>query len=104
MIALLHVTCVSSPRIVRVIQGMIRPKLTRLLVGLLLIAATPLVAHGESGDEESAKEYFKLGNEYFKARLYKKAVESYEQCLEKDTDHKEAWYNLGAANAKLRKF
>ena len=85
---------------------------TTLRAPLLVLALVALVA----GQRSSARaedppppppdweEYFKLGNDYYAGKLYDKAIEGYEKCVELKADYKEAWYNLGLAYARRQHY
>lgn len=74
-------------------------------LGAVVLAGALLAAPVASAEDDSAAdEYFKLGNEYFNGKLYDKAVEAYEKCVEARPTYKEGWYNLGIAYSKQRKY
>jgi superkiller protein 3 len=79
---------------------------SNLLARLCLVTLATVVGGSALAEEQAspAEDYFRLGNEYYNAKLYDNAVEQYERCVELKPDYKEAWYNLGIAYSKLKKF
>lgn len=76
-----------------------RPYLAISMACLLLSAASVAMAQ-----EKSADDLFREANEAFVEGRYEASVGLYQKTLEKESDRKEAWYNLGVAHGQLRQY
>jgi tetratricopeptide (TPR) repeat protein len=75
-----------------------------VLTLVLAALAAPASAASQSSYREQARPAYTRGWEFMKAENWESAAKSFQEAVDKDSEFEDAYYGLGLANMRLRKY